>query len=163
MGLGVRIEKLMWGSWTPHKVKMAVSGCPRNCAEATCKDFGVVCVDSGYELHFAGAAGMHVRATEKLCTVATEDEVLEYGAALVQLYRETARYLERIYKWAARVGVASIRAQIVDDAERRAILRDRFLASQRFSQDDPWAARAGGAEAHEFTPIARVPMLEAAE
>ena len=54
---GVRIEKFMWGSWTPAKVKMAVSGCPRNCAEATCKDVGVVCVDSGFEIHFAGAAG----------------------------------------------------------------------------------------------------------
>ncbi|MPY73937.1 MAG: nitrite reductase large subunit [Alphaproteobacteria bacterium] len=163
LGLGVKIEKLMWGSWTPHKVKMAVSGCPRNCAEATCKDFGVVCVDSGYELHFAGAAGMHVRQTEKLCTVATEEEVLEYGAALVQLYRETARYLERIYKWAARVGVDAIRAQVVDDAERRAALRDRFLKSQASSQDDPWAERAQGADAHEFAPMAQLRVLEAAE
>ena len=40
-GLGVKIEKFMWGSWTPAKVKLAVSGCPRNCAEATCKDIGV--------------------------------------------------------------------------------------------------------------------------
>ena len=163
LGLGVKIEKLMWGSWTPHKVKMAVSGCPRNCAEATCKDFGVVCVDSGYELHFAGAAGMHVRQTEKLCTVATEEEVLEYGAALVQLYRETARYLERIYKWAARVGVDTIRAQVVDDAERRAALRDRFLKSQASSQDDPWAERAQGADAREFAPMAQLRVLEAAE
>jgi nitrite reductase (NADH) large subunit len=161
--LGVQIEKLMWGSWTPHKVKMAVSGCPRNCAEATCKDFGVVCVDSGYELHFAGAAGMHVRQTEKLCTVAAEEEVLEYGAALVQLYRETARYLERIYKWAARVGVDAIRAQIVDDPERRAALYARFLKSQETSQDDPWAARAHGRDAHEFEPLARLGVLEAAE
>jgi nitrite reductase (NADH) large subunit len=153
----------MWGSWTPLKVKMAVSGCPRNCAEATCKDFGVVCVDSGYELHFAGAAGMHVRQTEKLCTVATEAEVLEYGAALVQLYRETARYLERIYKWAARVGVDSIRAQIVDDAERRTVLHARFLKSQETSQDDPWAVRAHGADAHEFKPLAQLGVLEAAE
>ena len=163
MGLGVKIEQMMWGAWTPHKVKMAVSGCPRNCAEATCKDFGVICVDSGYELHFAGAAGLHVRATEKLCTVATEAEVLEYGAALVQLYRETARYLERIYKWTTRVGIDTIRAQIVEDPSRRAQLRDRFLKSQRFWQDDPWAARAKGTDAHEFEPIAELTMLEAAE
>src|SRR6185312_591248 len=62
-GLGVRLEKFMWGSWTPAKVKLAVSGCPRNCAEATCKDIGVVCVDSGYEIHFAGAAGLHIKGT----------------------------------------------------------------------------------------------------
>jgi nitrite reductase (NADH) large subunit len=163
MSLGVQIEKLMWGAWTPHKVKMGASGCPRNCAEATCKDFGVICVDSGYELHFAGAAGLHVRETEKLCTVATEAEVLEYGAALVQFYRETARYLERIYKWTSRIGVDAIRAQIVDDPSRRAALHGRFLRSQQFSQDDPWAERAEGRDAEEFTPLARLAGLEAAE
>jgi nitrite reductase (NADH) large subunit len=63
-GLGIKIEKFMWGSWTPAKVKMAVSGCPRNCAEATCKDVGVICVESGYEISFAGAAGLHVRQTD---------------------------------------------------------------------------------------------------
>src|SRR4029453_16785513 len=101
----VRIEKFMWGSWTPAKVKMAGSGCPRNCAEATCKDVGVVCVDSGYEIHFAGAAGLDIKGTEVLGLVKTEDEALEHIVALVQMYREQGRYLERIYKWAKRVGV----------------------------------------------------------
>ena len=77
-GLGIRIEKFMWGSWTPAKVKMAVSGCPRNCAEATCKDIGVICVDSGYEIHFAGAAGLDIKGTEVLGQVETEDEALEH-------------------------------------------------------------------------------------
>ena len=77
-GLGVKIEKMTWGSWTPHKVKIAVSGCPRNCAEATIKDFGVVCVDSGYEIHVGGNGGIHVRGTDLLCKVATEEEALEY-------------------------------------------------------------------------------------
>ena len=161
-GLGVRMEKFLWGSWTPAKVKMGVSGCPRNCAEATCKDFGVICVDSGYELHFAGAAGLHVRQTQVLCKVATEDEVIEYCAALVQLYREQGRYLERIYKWAARVGVDTIRAQVVEDADRRRALYDRFLLSQRNSQDDPWAERAAGHDAHEFRPMADLSMMEEA-
>ncbi len=153
-GLGVKLEKLMWGSWTPHKVKLAVSGCPRNCAEATCKDIGVVCVDSGYELHFAGAAGMHVRGTDILCKVETEDEVLEYASALMQLYREQAWYLERIYKWSARVGLDKVRSQIVDDSEKRAALYDRFLYSQQFMQQDPWAERArAGVQSHEFKPL----------
>jgi len=163
MSLGVKMEKFMWGSWTPHKVKLAVSGCPRNCAEATCKDIGVVCVDSGYEVHYGGSAGMEVKATEKLCTVATEEEVLEYTGALLQLYRETAHYLERIHKWIGRVGHDTLRAQVVDDAARRKELRDRFVLSQKFSQDDPWAERAQGRDAHEFNPIARITMLEAAE
>ncbi len=162
-GLGIKIEKMMWGAWTPHKVKMAVSGCPRNCAESTCKDFGVICVDSGYELHFAGAAGMHIKGTEVLCTVATEDEALEYCAALVQLYREQARYLERIYKWADRVGIETVREQIVNDPERRNQLFRRFLYSQQFAQVDPWAERVAGKDWREFTPMANFSMLEAAE
>lgn len=162
-GLGVKIEKMMWGAWTPHKVKMAVSGCPRNCAEATCKDFGVVCVDSGYELHFAGAAGMHIKGTELLCTVATEDEALEYCAATVQLYRQQGRYLERIYKWADRVGHDTVRAQIVDDPTRRNLLYRRFLYSQKFAQIDPWAERVAGKDWREFTPMSDISRLEAAE
>ena len=67
-GLGIRIEKFMWGSWTPAKVKLAVSGCPRNCAEATCKDVGVICVDCGYEIHFGGAAGLDISGTEVLAS-----------------------------------------------------------------------------------------------
>ncbi|MFW8645404.1 hypothetical protein ACOJBO_36450 [Rhizobium beringeri] len=65
-GLGIRIERFMWGPWTPAKLKMAVSGCPRNCAEATCKDIGVICVDPGFEIHFAGAAGLDIKGTEVL-------------------------------------------------------------------------------------------------
>lgn len=152
-GLGVRIEQFMWGSWTPAKVKMAVSGCPRNCAEATCKDVGVVCVDSGYEIHFAGAAGLDIKGTEVLTHVETENQALETIVALVQLYREQGHYLERIYKWAKRVGIDSIKAAVVDDADNRARLFDRFVFSQKFSQTDPWQERAQGRDAHEFTPL----------
>ena len=87
---------------------MAVSGCPRNCAEATCKDVGVICVDSGFEIHFAGAAGLDIKGTEVLGLVKTEDEALEHIVALTQMYREQGRYLERIYKWAKRVGIDEI-------------------------------------------------------
>ena len=153
-GLGIKLEKMMWGSWTPHKVKLAVSGCPRNCAEATCKDIGVVCVDSGYEIHFAGAAGMEVKATDLLCKVETEAAALEYCAALLQLYREQGHYLERIYKWTNRVGVEQIKQQIVADDSNRLALYERFLYAQSFSQDDPWEARAsGGVDAHEFKQL----------
>ncbi|WP_119677699.1 nitrite reductase large subunit NirB [Indioceanicola profundi] len=162
-GLGIKLEKFLWGSWTPAKLKLAVSGCPRNCAEATCKDIGVICVDSGYELHFAGAAGLEIKGTEVLCHVKTEAEVMEYAAALTQLYREQGRYLERIYKWAKRVGTDMIRAQIVEDAERRRALYDRFVYSQQFAQVDPWAERVRGVDAHEFKPLANLSILEAAE
>ena len=158
-GLGIKIEKFMWGSWTPAKVKLAVSGCPRNCAEATCKDVGVVCVDSGFEIHFAGAAGLHIKGTEFLGKVATEEETLEVIAALTQLYREQGWYLERMYKWCDRVGLDAIRKQVVDDVANRKALFGRFAYSQQFSQSDPWAARAKrGVDRNEFTPLAELEL-----
>ena len=162
-GLGIRIEKFMWGSWTPAKVKMAVSGCPRNCAEATCKDIGVICVDSGYEIHFAGAAGLDIKGTEVLGLVRTEDEALEVIVAVTQMYREQARYLERIYKWARRVGKEEIRKQVMEDVARRRDYFDRFVFSQKFAQVDPWAERVSGKDKHEFRPMAAVPFQLAAE
>ncbi|NHT74375.1 NAD(P)/FAD-dependent oxidoreductase [Rhizobiaceae bacterium CRRU44] len=162
-GFGIRLEKFMWGSWTPAKLKLAVSGCPRNCAEATCKDIGVICVDSGYEIHFAGAAGLDIKGTEVLGLVATEDEALEHIVALAQMYREQGRYLERIYKWAKRVGLDEIRRQIMGDAEKRKGYFDRFVFSQTFAQVDPWSERVSGKDKHEFKPMAVVGMAEAAE
>src|SRR5690349_5623378 len=162
-GLGIKIEKFMWGSWTPAKVKMGVSGCPRNCAEATCKDVGVVCVDSGYEIHFAGAAGLDIKGTEVLGLVKSDDEALEVIVALVQMYREQARYLERIYKWAKRVGLDEIRRQIMGDAEKRQAYYERFVFSQKFAQVDPWSERVSGKDKHEFRPLAAVGMAQAAE
>ena len=162
-GLGIRIEKFMWGSWTPAKVKMGVSGCPRNCAEATCKDVGVICVDSGYEIHFAGAAGLDIKGTEVLGQVRTEDEALEVIVALTQMYREQARYLERIYKWAKRIGYDEIRRQVLHDLPRRKEFYDRFVFSQKFAQVDPWSERVSGKDKHEFRPLAAVPYQLAAE
>ena len=152
-GLGVKLEQMTWGSWMPHKFKLAVSGCPRNCAEATIKDFGVVCVDSGYELHVGGNGGIKVRVTDLLCKVETEEEVLEYCAAFTQLYREEAHYLERTAPWVERVGLAHVKAKVVDDAANRKALAERFRISQQTAQIDPWKARAEGEARHEFTPI----------
>jgi nitrite reductase (NADH) large subunit len=89
--------------------------------------------------------------------------VIEVIAALVQLYREQGRYLERIYKWAKRVGSASIKAAVLENPERRKALFDRFAVSQKFSQSDPWAERTQGFAAHEFKPMADVTFQQAAE
>ena len=140
--MGVALEKMTWGSWHPHKVKLAVSGCPRNCAEATIKDFGVVAVESGWELHVGGNGGIKVRATELLCKVETTEEVLEYCAAYLQLYREEARYLERTAPWMERVGLAHVKAKLVEEGDSRRALAARFLYAQQFFQTDPWAERA---------------------
>jgi len=159
--LGVKLERLLCGSWTPAKVKLAVSGCPRNCAEATVKDIGVICVDSGYDIHIAGAAGLHVRATDLLGHVETEEAALEHVAAVMQLYREEAAYHDRLYKWVEKVGLERVRQVIMEDHEAREALYERFLVSQRAVRKDPWAERAAGFGAKEFTPLAVVAPIEA--
>lgn len=154
-GLGIKVEKMTWGSWTPHKFKIAVSGCPRNCAEATIKDFGIVCVDSGYELHVGGNGGIKVRATEFLCKVDTEEEAMEYVAAFMQLYREDGHYLERTAPWIERVGLKSVQARIVDDVDNRQALAERFYASQETAQRDPWADEVAK-QPQKYIPIKQV-------
>jgi nitrite reductase (NADH) large subunit len=158
-GLGVKLEHLTWGSWMPHKFKIAVSGCPRNCAEATIKDFGVICVDSGYELHIGGNGGIHLRGTDLLCKVATEEEAMEMCAAFTQLYREEAHYLERTAPWIERVGLQYVKDRLAEDG---AVVRyaARFRYSQQFMQDDPWAKRAAGERRDLHAHIATVRPME---
>lgn len=160
-GLGIKLEQHLWGSWTPHKVKLAVSGCPRNCAEATCKDIGVVCVDSGYQIGVGGAAGMDLRETERLADVSSEEEVMEIATAFMQLYRENAKYLDRPYKWIAKVGLDWVKEQVIADVENRKALCERFALSQSIYQKDPWAEHAQE-KAETYQPIATL-NLEAAE
>ncbi len=154
--MGIKLEQMSWGSWTPHKFKMAVSGCPRNCAEATIKDFGVVAVDSGWELHVGGNGGVKVRATDLLCKVETMDEVLEYCAAFMQVYREEGRYLERTAPYLERVGLTYVKQRVVDDAPGRKLLAERFMESQKYAQVDPWKQHAEAADQREFIPIKQV-------
>ena len=161
-GLGVKLEQFLWGAWSPAKLKLAVTGCPRNCAEATCKDIGVICVESGYQIVYGGAAGLHIQGTTELGTLASEAEVIEVVGALTQLYREEGYYLERIYKWAERVGYDRIKSVVLDNLAERKALCERFIYSQKFAQVDPWAERVAGLDAHEFSPIATL-KLEAAE
>ena len=152
--LGKQLERMTWGNWSPHKFKMGVSGCPRNCAEASIKDLGVICVESGFDLLIGGNGGIELRGTDRLCHVATEAEVLEYCAAFMQLYREEARYLDRTAPYVERVGIDYIRKRIVEDNAGRRALQQRFLHAQSFLQDDPWAERANkGVDAKEFQPL----------
>lgn len=162
-GLGIRIERMTWGSWMPHKFKIAVSGCPRNCAEATIKDFGIVCVDSGYELHVGGNGGIKVRATDLLGKVATEAEAMDVCAAFIQLYREQAHYLERTAPWIERVGLDHVKAALFDEADAVIRLAARFRHSQQFMQDDPWAERAAGQHAELHQHLAEVRPLALTE
>ncbi|MGE4462927.1 MAG: nitrite reductase large subunit NirB [Arcobacter sp.] len=152
MNMGVLLEKITWGSWTPHKYKLAVSGCPRNCAEATIKDFGVVGVDSGWEIHIAGNGGIKVRVTDLLCKVETDEELIEYTKAFMQFYRENAYYLERTAHWVERVGLQYVK-DVILDKEKRAFYALRFEESQKSAQVDPWAKAIEDGFTKEFSTI----------
>lgn len=122
-------------------------------ATATIKDFGIVCVDSGFELHVGGNGGIKVRGTDLLCKVATEGEVNAYCGAFMQLYREEGRYLERTAPWIERVGLSYVKSRIVEDAGDRCRLFERFRKSQETAQVDPWGELAGPVERQAFAPL----------
>jgi len=139
MAMGVKLERMLFGMWSPHKVKLAVSGCPRNCAEAGIKDVGVIGVDSGYELYVAGNGGIKTEVAQFLCKVKNDDEVQEYSGAFLQLYREEGFYLERTCHYVARVGLDHVKKHVVEDAENRSQLHERLLFALQ-GYEDPWRA-----------------------
>ena len=150
--MGIDLEKMLFGMGSPHKVKLAVSGCPRNCAEAGIKDVGVIGVDSGWEIYIAGNGGIKTEVAQFLCKVASTEEVKEVTGAFLQLYREEARYLDRTVHWVQRVGLEYVRQRVVDDAATRKALHERLLFALQ-DYRDPWLERAQGAARHEFAPI----------
>jgi len=152
--MGKDLERALWRMYAPHKVKLAVSGCPRNCAESGIKDVGVIGVDSGWEIYVGGNGGIKTEVAHFFVKLKTAEEVLEYSGAFLQLYREEAWYLERTVHWIGRVGLDYVKKKILDDAEGRRALWDRL----KFSLDgepDPWfdfdQARV---DTRQFTPVA---------
>ncbi|MGB2201956.1 MAG: nitrite reductase large subunit, partial [Pseudooceanicola atlanticus] len=125
------------------------------------KDVGIVCVDSGYQIGVGGAAGMDVKETERLGEAATEQEAIDLTVAFIQLYRENAKYLDRPYKWLAKVGLDWVRERVVDDLDSRAALVERFEISQSVYRKDPWAQHVE-TERNRYAPLADL-TLEAAE
>jgi nitrite reductase (NADH) large subunit len=135
--MGKDLERALWRMYAPHKVKLAVSGCPRNCAEAGIKDVGVIGVDSGWELYVAGNGGIKTEVAQFLVKVKTPDEVMEYSGAFLQLYREEGWYLERTVHYVNRVGLDVVKKRILEDHAGRKALWDKL----QFSLDgepDPW-------------------------
>ncbi|MDO8776713.1 MAG: nitrite reductase large subunit NirB [Burkholderiaceae bacterium] len=135
--MGKDLEHALWAMYSPHKVKLAVSGCPRNCAESGIKDVGVIGVDSGWEIYVGGNGGIKTEVAQFLVKVKTAQEVLEYAGGFLQLYRQEGWYLERTVHYIQRVGLDHVKKKIVDDAAGRLALWERL----QFSVDgepDPW-------------------------
>jgi nitrite reductase (NADH) large subunit len=156
-GLGVALEASTERLYTPHKVKMGVTGCPRNCAEVTVKDIGIMAIQGGWEVYVGGAAGMRVRKADLLVRVEHERAALEAAHIFLQYYRENAEYLERTYDFLERVGIVRVRAETVEAPEEvRAALLERFARSRQVASE-PWS-KEGPAPAtpHQFGDLAPV-------
>ena len=140
--LGIEIESRFQGIESPAKLKLAVSGCPRNCAESLVKDVGVVAVEGGrWELYVGGAAGAHIRKGDLLATVDDPEEVKLLTGRFMQYYREQANWLERTYAFVPRVGIEHLRAVIVEDSEGIAAALDAAMQASVDSYVDPWSER----------------------
>ena len=152
--MGIDLEKAFFKMWAPHKVKLAVSGCPRNCAEVAIKDVGIIGVDSGWEIYVGGNGGIKTEVAQFLIKVKTSEEVMEYSGAFLQLYREEARYLDRTVHYIERVGLDFVKKKILDDHEGRRALYERLIFSLSVERD-PWTERAKeGKLKHEFETLA---------
>ncbi len=139
--MGIELERDLWRMYAPHKVKLAVSGCPRNCAESGIKDVGVIGVDSGWEIYVAGNAGIKTEVAQFFVKVKTREEVLEYASAFLQLYREEGHYLERTVHFVARVGLDYCKQKVLEDSANRKALYQR-LRFALADETDPWKADA---------------------
>ena len=135
--MGQQLERELARMYAPHKVKLAVSGCPRNCAEAGIKDVGVIGVDSGWEIYVGGNGGIKTEVAQFFVKLKTHEEVMEYAGAFLQLYREEGWYLERTVHFLARVGLDYAKKAVVDDELRRKELYQRLLFSLE-GEVDPW-------------------------
>lgn len=151
--MGKDLERAMWRMYAPHKVKFAVSGCPRNCAEAGIKDVGIIGVDSGWEMHIAGNGGIKTEVAHFFTKLKTAEEVLEYTGAFMQLYREEGWYLERTVHYVNRVGLDYVKKKILDDHEGRKALWER-LQYALDGEPDPWfETDKARVDTRQFIPI----------
>lgn len=139
IALGIKIEKRFQGLETPHKMKLSASGCPRNCAESTVKDLGVVAIEGGWQVYVGGGAGIRVRAADLLCTVTTHEEVLKYMGRFIQYYREHGKYMERAYGVVERFGIERLRELLVKDVEGIGARLDAEIERAVEAFKDPWA------------------------
>jgi nitrite reductase (NADH) large subunit len=157
--LGIAIEKRFQGFEFPAKVKMAVSGCPRNCAESTVKDVGVIATEGGeWEISVGGAAGASVRKTDILCRVKTQAEALTIIGRFLIYYRDNAKWLERSYDFVPRVGMDKLRRVLLDDEYALCDYFDREVEATVAAFADPWMEREKPVYAGQFAATGTIPL-----
>jgi nitrite reductase/ring-hydroxylating ferredoxin subunit len=122
----------------PAKFKMGVSGCPRNCAEATIKDFGVVAVEGGWDIFIGGNGGAKVVVAKKIARVKTHEEVMKIADRFYEYYRLHGKYLERTSPFVDRIGVEKITDSILyETPEKLKKLEDDFSVAI-LNIENPW-------------------------
>ena len=162
--LAQKIERRFQGVESPHKMKLATAGCPRNCSEAYVKDLGAVAIEGGkWEIYVGGAAGGSVRKGDLLCTVDTHDDVLLYMGRFMQYYREHGKYLERTYGFLERVGIETLRKILVEDSLGICARLDAEIQRAVDAYHDPWQEAEVPAYPAQFSGPELAYALEVAE
>jgi nitrite reductase [NAD(P)H] large subunit len=154
---GIELERRLEHLYTPHKVKMGAVGCPRNCAEATVKDIGLIGQEGTWQVVVGGAAGKKVRKADVLITVESMEEALQAATLFFQYYRENANYLERTYDFVERVSIGKVRRDTVyAPLGVQQGLRERLRKSKRLARD----AWLEGDEPRHPTQFVQIEPLE---
>jgi nitrite reductase (NADH) large subunit len=150
---GIELETRLENLYTPHKVKMGAVGCPRNCAEATVKDIGLIGQEGSWQVVVGGAAGKSVRRADLLITVETTEGALQAAEMFFQYYRENANYLERTYDFVVRFGIERVRKETVyaTDTVKQGLL-DRLHKAKALAPD-PWLERDSPRTPTQFVQI----------
>jgi nitrite reductase (NADH) large subunit len=161
--LGIDLEERYKGVEGPAKMKLAVSGCPRNCAESMVKDVGLVAIEGDrWQIYVGGAAGATIRKGDVLATVDSHDEAVRITGRFLQYYRENANWLERTYDFVPRVGLDHLIAVIVDDVEGICGDLDMRMQETVDAYVDPWAAdqsEATPGQFHDALPLIPLPQV----
>ena len=116
--MALRIEERYKGLRAPHKLKFAVSGCTRECAEAQSKDVGVIATEKGWNLYVSGNGGMRPRHAELFATDLDDDTLIRYIDRFLMLYIRTADKLQRTSVWRESLegGLDYLKAVVIDDS-----------------------------------------------
>ena len=138
MGLGKILSDRYRGTMGPAKFKMGVSGCPRNCSEATIKDFGAVAVEEGWDIYIGGNAGAKVIAAKKITRANSDEEVVRIADRFYEYYRKHAKYGERSAYFVERVGLETVTDAILNDTEANLKLLETDFQEMLSRYKDPW-------------------------
>lgn len=147
--LGERYRGIM----APAKVKMAVSGCPRNCSEATIKDLGVVAVEGGLNVYIGGNGGSQVYPAQKIAKVKTYDEVVKIADRFYEYYCRNAKYGERTAYFIERVGLKTVTDAILYATEDNLNELESRFGQVLANYKDPWEAAIGKLSAKNDLPV----------